>query len=380
MYHGVAMGKISVPGKILFFGGFSVLEKGNPALCLAVCGKDGSGVVASWKKGGRRISSPQFGLDFEPSLEGLGSQGPLVSYPYLVCESYLKAANLWKNDVFINLSNSPIFGHKDEKTGLGSSAAATVAVARAVFEANGLDISPQGSHFDAMHKLSQLSYALYSGKIGSGFDIAACAFGKSIVYHRYDPSEIILPHNGVLSQEALGSLAVGCAKKKWGWLDARPLAYKKRFKVLFFNVLGGKTSTISSVKAVMQYKAADPIGYSKAISMQAKAENLAIKALESGNWETVRECTGLARQAHALLSSGASKLVGGFDAIEPQQLTEIIEECQGLDGIIAGRCPGAGGLDGVAFLARPDFMGTERIVEIGQNYGVRLEKIELKIL
>ena len=77
------MNEVTSPGKVLFYGGFSVLLKNHISLSIAVFDKSGKGVTAKFKQGERRIISPQFGLDFEPSL----SSNELVNIAYLVAET-----------------------------------------------------------------------------------------------------------------------------------------------------------------------------------------------------------------------------------------------------------------------------------------------------
>lgn len=365
------MKELTIPGKILFYGGFSVLEKGSIALSIAVVDESGKGVSAKYKTRERRIISPQFGIDIEPSFESK----QLIAYPYIVTETYLKEKGKWKNNVSIEITNSPIFGNKDEKTGLGSSAAVTVAVVKALFEANGLKSE---KNIDVIHKLAQFSYAMFSQKVGSGFDIATSAFRKTIIYNRYNPKEIVLP--ATANSEGLPSSILQSVEKSWDWMSIKPFSFPKKYKMLFFNIKGAKTSTISSVKAVMQWKAANPEKYAERITMQKTAEEKAINALSKENNENIRKYTHEARNAHRMLQKETSSAVKDFDPIEPEPLSRIIEESEKMQGIIVGRCPGAGGWDGIAFIAEKNFSQIEKIIEIGKKQGLRLEYVPLKIL
>lgn len=111
---------INVSGKVLFFGGYSVLLKGHISLSFAVFDEKGKGLTANYSIGERRILSPQFNIDVEPTLE---KETPyLVEYAYVLAEKYLEIKGKLKNKVSIVLLNSPIFGEAHEKSGLGSSA------------------------------------------------------------------------------------------------------------------------------------------------------------------------------------------------------------------------------------------------------------------
>jgi ERG8-type phosphomevalonate kinase len=365
------MNAVNVPGKILFYGGFSVLEKGNIALSIAVCGEDGRGVVAEAEAGARQIVSPQFNLDIAPAL----GDGQIVSFAYVFAEQYLKSCNKWKGDVKLKLENSPIFGQKDQKTGLGSSAAATVAVVKALFEANGVD---PNAHVETLHKISQLAYAAYSKKVGSGFDIATSSFGKSIIYNRYDPSELALPASQD-SSEVAKSIS-SSVNKPWGWVKAIPIEFPRQYRMLFFNIKRGKTDTISSVKAAMEWKKSNADEYKRIISAQKKAEEKAVDALLGHRSASVRKWTHRARDAHRELQNKVKGTVSNFDPIEPEQLTAIIEGAEAMDGVVAGRCPGAGGYDGVAFIAKRKFKDIEKIVSLGDKNSLKLEYIPLRVL
>lgn len=363
--------EVNVPGKILFYGGLSVLEKGHISLSIAVVDAWNKGVTAKYETGKRRIISPQFGLDIEPSLE----TKQLIAYPYVVTESYLKAKGIWKNDVSIEVTNSEIFGNKDEKTGLGSSAAATVAVVKALFLANGIDMNEE---METIHKLSQFSYAMFSQKIGSGFDIATSSFGKTIIYNRYDPQEITLPSTA--NKEELIKAILSSVDKPWSWIKTETFTLPEKYNIILFNIKGAKTSTIGSVKAVMQFKAKNPEKYAEIINMQKTAEEKAINALSKENDADIKKYTRAARDAHKRLQKETALLIKDFDPIEPEPLTKIIDESEKISGVIAGRCPGAGGWDGLAVIVKNDFKNINKIIEIGKKEGLLLEHIMLKIL
>ncbi len=365
------MNELTVPGKILFYGGFSVLERGNISLSIAVMDERNKGVTAKYGAGKRRIISPQFGIDMEPALESK----QLIAYPYIVTETYLKEKGKWKNNVSVEVTNSPIFGNKDEKTGLGSSAAATVAVVKAIFEANGLKSE---KNIDVIHKLAQFSYAMFSQKVGSGFDIATSAFGKTIIYNRYNPKGIVLPTT--TDTKGLSSAILQSVERTWDWMSIKPFSFPKKYKMLFFNIKGAKTSTISGIKAVMQWKAKYPEKYSEIITMQKIAEEKAINALSEESDENIRKYTHEARNAHRVLQKETSSAVRDFNPIEPEPLARVIDGAEKLKGVVAGRCPGAGGWDGLAFIVDKKFDEIERIIEIGRKEGLTLEHILLKVL
>lgn len=374
--------QLTVPGKILFYGGYSVLEKGHCSLSIAVSDKQGKGVTARWRTGERRMISRQFGIDLEPGIEGIRERGILVEFPYIVAELYLNEKNLLRNRTTIELENSPAFGNKKEKTGLGSSAAATVAVVKALFSANGLDPLEQ-QNSETIHKLSQYSYALFAKKICSGFDIATSVIGKSIIYRRYCPTSIGLPER--ISENELKKNLMESIGREWKGLGIHEFRMPERYSILFFNIEGTRTETISCVKAVNRWKEKHPGKYSQLIKQQNSAELKAIQAIRDCDDHEIRKQTHSARKAHMELQDEIAKdqepKLLDFTPIEPDELTKTIQEAEKITGIVAGRAPGAGGWDGLAFICTSEAgkHAIQKIIQIGKKNRVELKHIELKL-
>ncbi len=367
------MDNLEVPGKVLFYGGYSVLKNGYPSLCIAVVDERGRGVSAEWELSGEeRIRSPQFNIDAKPEL----GQKELVSYAYITAKLYLKAKAKWQ-PVEVELENSPIFGEGDEKSGLGSSAAATIAVIKALFEANGYDSE---IHSETIFKLGQFAYGWFSGKIGSGFDIATAAIGQTIVYYRYNPEMVVLPSS--LTEEEVEKSILTSVEKPWEWVRIRRVRIPA--ELLVFNIKGGSTSTISAVKAWKEWKTKKPDEFNKLMEKQKAAEEVAIQALLAGDYEKVREYTRKAREAHRAMQEGISQVVSDFEKIEPEELTWLIDEAEErYPEVIAGRCPGAGGKDSVAFLVKPeaDLEGLAKNIEqLGKEQGLVLSWIHTQVV
>ena len=130
-----------------------------------------------------------------------------------------------KNDDAFSTNVSP-YG-KVTKSGLGSSAAVVVAAVAGVLHAIGAEAGRE-----QVHKLAQIAHSLATGKVGSGFDVAAATYG-SIVYTRYSPSIIkALPYG--YSNDELVSLV----NSVWDY-NVETLSMPKRFRLAFANFLGG---------------------------------------------------------------------------------------------------------------------------------------------
>jgi len=352
---------VNSPGKVIFLGQYSVLLKGNPALVFGVVDSEGKGVWADVREGERRIISKEFDIFEEPSLDS----AHLVSLAYAVGESYLKAKGKWERDVTVELFNSPIFGAKEEKSGLGSSAASTATVIKALFKAQELSVH---FHMETIFKLAQFAYGKFANKIGSGFDIAVASFGESIVYKRYNPAEVDF------------SNLTASIDKPWSWVDMRRAKIPEKYDLLVFNIRGAKTSTIKAVKAFKVFKEKKPERFREIIEKQKAAEEKAIEALERGDDEALRHYTRKAREANREMQEEMRALVPEADYIEPPPLTRVIDKAESLPGVVAGRCPGAGGWDSLAFIIHKDFADWERIADFGREEGLTFTKLDTHII
>jgi ERG8-type phosphomevalonate kinase len=368
---------VNVPGKVLFFGGYSVLEIGHIALSLAVVDDKGYGVTAQAKKhDSDMLVSEQFGIKQEINAPELVKKNVAMS-AFFLTNLYLRAKGIPSRHL-VSLTNSPIFGI-EHKSGLGSSAAAPVAVVKAIFSAEGLDTY---AHTETIHKLAQYSSAAFTGKTGSGFDIATCSFGHSVIYNRFNPASIVLPSKFNDTAEVTAKL-LASIEKPWPSLLVRPITLPPKYGIIFFNIEGGKTSTVSNVKMVAEWKSQHPEEYRELITRQNEYETEAISNLLQSDDASLRRLTNSAREIHRKLQTEVEKSSQNLDPIEPKPLTHLIDFAQGIEGVIAGRCPGAGGWDGVAFLVDNNRFDDQRIKEIvakGREYHLTLTHLPLRLL
>jgi len=362
---------ISVPGKILLYGGFSVLEKGNTALSLAVVDENSNGVTAEYEEGDRMIVAPQFGIYSEPNL----NDNQMVSFAYVFTEKYLSHCKKLKRYVKITLSNSPIFGTKENKIKLGSSAAATVAVVKALFEANGFDSS---THVETINKISQLAYSAYAKQVAPGYDIATSAFGTSMIYRRYDPSEIRIPAS--LEDEEIDKSIKESVNEPWEWMKTTPIDFPKQYKLLFFGIKDGNKALKDTTASINEWKRSNAEEYKKIIKTQAKAETKAIDYFLRHRSAGIRKYTHKIREIQQALNQKIGITMKDFEPIEPEPIKNIIEEAEKLEGIVMGKCPGEGGYSRLLFIAKRKFEDISKIAEIGDRQGLKLNHIRLKVL
>jgi len=227
---------------------------------------------------------------------------------------------------------------KVAKSGLGSSAAVTVATIGALLKAFGIEPKKD----DALHKLAQTAHSLATGKVGSGFDIAAATHG-SIIYTRYSPGILqSLPANYTNSQ------LLELVKRGWDY-SIEPFSMPEGFKLSFANFIGKSMITAKAVGGVSEFKKRDPGTYGGFIKdmndENIKAVNAlrAIKNGDSGAYEAFR---------HAFDNGRAwAKMLGELSGvgIEPEDCTALIDESK-KNGAFVAKLPGAGGKDAISAL------------------------------
>ncbi len=354
-----------------------------PALSIALLDRKARGVDAEVKKsGGMRVVSKEFGIDrpidCSRLMSELGNASGVekVSVAAIVTAMAYLSSSGHRLDMFtVELSNSPIFGAKDEKSGLGSSAASTVSAVGAVFEGNGL---PLTEHRDEIHKIAQIAHALATGKVGSGFDIATSSFG-SIEYERFSSDCIDLGSLGQADEEFARKI-VGMVSGSWKRMAIMPFSLEG-FGLLAFNIRGAKTSTVSSVRAIRKLIEYTPEIYKTQIIRQAEGEKRALSGIKKNDPAEIRAGIHAARDAQNRMSGWAIRIgMMDFDPIEPPILTKIIAEAESIDGVVAGRCPGSGGYDSLVFLAKAGTAGlAEKIAAIGTGAGLSLERIDAQV-
>lgn len=343
--------EVTAPGKVLLLGGYAVHEF-HPALSIALTDGNGLGVVARGAVGGtHRIISKEYCIDSEIALDKpayyISKATTVERYSfcaYQITAAYLRSKGKTLQPTKIELSNSKIFGGKDEKSGLGSSAASTVALVACLLECNGMTIE---ENRELINKLAQLSNHIASEKTGSGFDTATSTFG-SIQYVRFAKEIFNVP----ITEENFDSTIAKIVDGQWAKMKISPFSLKG-YDLALFNIKGGKTSTISSLKAVKRLIEYTPELYQNFITKQALAEASVMDGIASMNDQLIRRGMHSARGAQRSISQWIERVgMLSFDPIEPQELTQIIEKAEDIEGVVAGRCPGAGGYDSVAFLVK----------------------------
>ena len=342
--------EVKAPGKILWIGGYSVLERPNISFVSAVDAyvtaklKTNSGVDIE-------LDVPQLNMSAKGKIDHatgkiIGDYQKellLLKTAAEVALRYVVGLGLNVSGFGITTKNDAPFAYslstgKVVKSGLGSSAAVTVATVGAVLKA--FDADPAEN--DALHKLAQTAHSIATGKVGSGFDIAASSFG-SIFYTRYSP-EILK----VLPAEYSNKQLVDLVRKPWDYRIEK-FSLPNKFRLLFAN-FGEAMITTAAVGSVSDFKKRNPDEYNKLIK-QINDENVravdALKKIGACDKDAIMPFKDAFDKGRLL-----TKKLGELSnmEVEPEDCTKLIEESKAKGAFVA-KLPGAGGMDAIAALA-----------------------------
>lgn len=248
------------------------------------------------------------------------------------------------------------------KTGLGSSAALVTALVGALLAFYGFDPKGDGEeaiHLHRTHNLAQAAHCAAQGKVGSGFDVAAAVFG-SCLYRRFSPA--ILETVGEPASAGFAERLHVCVddldlENVWDQEVARQAVQVPSSLLLVMCDVDCGSETPGMVRKVLQWR-----------KEQAEESTLLWNALQQGQDELCRELRRLAEnegiafdgyQELGDIISTIRSLVREMSTastvpIEPPVITELLDFCTALAGVVGGVAPGAGGYDALALLVKND--------------------------
>ena len=257
------------------------------------------------------------------------------------------------------------------KTGLGSSAALTTAlVAALVMQCGGeTDEMPMKQ----IHNLAQAAHCAAQGKVGSGFDVAAAVFG-SCLYRRFTPK--VLEDVGDASQEEFGEKLHRCvedldADQKWDVeIASHAVKVPDRLLLVMCDVDCG-SETPGMVKKILQWRKDKPEEANMLwVAIQRGTEDLCseLRRLSEGQGlvsDSYQDLADIILTIRSLVRemSDRSKV-----PVEPSAITELLDFCTALPGVIGGVAPGAGGYDAVALLIKDDGKSLQDLQEKLQGW------------
>ena len=227
-----------------------------------------------------------------------------------------------------------------------------------------------------LHNLAQAAHCAAQGKIGSGFDVAAAAYG-SCIYKRFSPS--ILEGLGDAGSKGFSTRLKAIVEdtdpsRKWDTIvDKKSAAtMPKDLRLVMCDVDCG-SETVGMVKNVLSWRKTKP-----------EESVLLWETLQKGNEDFARELHNLVMQpAHrtgdyeglrtvimTIRSLIREMSVKSGVPIEPEVQTTLIEACCGVPGVVGGMVPGAGGYDAVALLVEDKSTVMDRLHQFLEDYRV----------
>lgn len=267
------------------------------------------------------------------------------------------------------------------KTGLGSSAALVTALAGALlaFHSSNSDTSnPATLDLTRLHNLAQAAHCAAQGKIGSGFDVAAAVYG-SCLYRRFSPS--ILETIGEASSAGFSERLHLCVddlnldgNKTWDVeVKSRAVQVPESLMLVMCDVDCG-SETPGMVRKVLKWRSDNPeeagvlwaalqLGQEDlCLELARVSEREGLVDLEGANTDVgvevdqqfKRKFQPLADIISTIRSLVREMSIKSAVPIEPPVITELLDFCTGLPGVVGGVAPGAGGYDAVALVVRND--------------------------
>lgn len=267
-------------------------------------------------------------------------------------EQYKKPLNKCYN---VRISSDLDDARLGRKYGLGSSAAVTVAVVRALCKWYDLDISTP-----YICKLALIASALVEGS-GSGGDVAASVYGGWIMYRAYYrdwlKAEIEMVNSGDLDFHKL-------VRKKWPRLEVKRLNVSSSLRLLvgWTGIPSSSSSLVSSVKS--NRLSQKLFTYEDFCLLSEACVQRLVKVLESGDLISLSHGLECNRQLLRDLSDLTQT------PIETPKLTSLIETAKFVGA--AAKTSGAGGGDcGIALASSYNKDGISYIKDTWKSDGIK---------
>lgn len=262
------------------------------------------------------------------------------------------------------------------KTGLGSSAALTTAFCTALVSyLSPLPADATEEQKDKrrreLHNLSQTAHCSAQGKVGSGFDVAAAVYG-SCLYRRFSPSLLselgsAEAYSNSQFRSKLRELVNETEELKWDQeCHKQAVQVPKGYELVMADVDCGSES-VGMAKKVLSWRKESAEDANRIWDdLQAANEWLPI-ILADGDEKAIRLAL---RQIRGLVRKMGEK---SNVPIEPESQTALLDALEGVEGVVGGVVPGAGGYDAVALLVRDDKETKARVEKFLEEWSAKID-------
>lgn len=311
--------EVRVPGKLfvtgeyaVLFGAAAIITSVNRYANITISNSEPGSIFSSsainLDKMGFKIQSGKFKIadsDFETKLAFIDAAITVFLKDFPEYESAL-------NKVDVNIDTSQFYTGNGAKLGFGSSAAVTVGFLQA------LNIFCRGSEFDSptLLNLAAEAHSIAQNKSGSGGDIAAAAYGKTIKFR----------------------------KEENGKFEVTSFLFPKNFEMLTI-WSGISCSTSEYISSVMEYKKNNPLEFENLLAGFNKSATLLADSFADNSFQNFSEEIIV---YYSLLEKLGEKAGINIISKEHKKIHNIVRSCGGVY-----KPSGAGGGDiGLAFFDR----------------------------
>lgn len=330
-----------------------------------------------------RVSSPQFGGHWNFSIskelkitETTGSKNPFLEASIRTIIGYVRPTQYFRYQ--ITLFSDPGYHTQEQtikktsntqkrlflyheksidqvpKTGLGLSAGFVTVVTTCLL--TNLLRQPLSAICDTVHKVAQIAHCDAQGKIGSGFDIATAVYG-SIVYKRFKP-EVINHLLGRKITKEYSADITDVINSDWKFTSSS-CSLPPGLKLLMGDVKTG-SETPKLVGKVLAWRKSNP--ESDEVYEQLDCANeafmselLRLNDLYSSDptkyMASLSDSSSMFETLKATILAirkGLQNLTARSGAeIEPEEQSQLLDNCLKLVGSLGGLVPGAGGYDAI---------------------------------
>lgn len=359
---------VSAPGKIMLSGEWSVLERGNPCIVLALDKRVYATVFEAKKTSVKltdfNITSGAAVNGTQIQFENKDTRLVFTKHAIETVLSYLKGRKVktkgFSLETRSEISNVKVNG-AEMKPGLGSSAAAVVAIIGALLQFHGVGIGAEvrasaskaplrGSasreasslnrssgwpraggeekEKEALFKLAIIAHYLAQGKIGSGFDVAASVFGGALVYKSFDAQW--------LAKELEKKKIREVAEEKWPLFEHKGITLPKNFDIVI-GFTGKSASTSKLVQNMKKFKEEQAAEYDKIMFWLRETTEGIVAALEGNE---PKEVLTLIDENERLLRGLGEESGNELETAEHRKIIEIASK-----HYASAKLSGAGGGD-----------------------------------
>ncbi len=325
------------PGSMLWLGEYAFLEKGSTGLATSLSTSSET-EIEILDDDSIEISMPDLGasasgwIDLKDGTIDIEEDKDLlvVENAAETATRYLSAAGVRVSGLSIRTRNA---NGKDSNAknivNPRDGASSTVSVIGSILGALGADIEENG----VLHKLSHISYAISTGIVGQGADIATSAFG-SVVYKKHSDKFVEKFIDGYDNDELLESMV-----SRWDF-EVERFEMPEAFKLIAGELAGSREELEKYCKKIFEFRSRESETYESMIN-EINSENLraigAMKLVKKGreaekNLIAFRESF---EKSRALIRDLAAK--SGVQ-IEDDLSMKLLEESRKRGAYVAGLC------------------------------------------